>query len=122
MARLKRKLLKFDEESLNNLAQEIYNDNHNIRGEIKSLFNRWSKTVNSPQEIAILGKDIVGLIAQEIKNNAEKSNLLKMMKEIVLHESKEKESTNTGSISSDEQSEILKRVKAEHEKNKSTNK
>jgi len=118
MARIKRKKLQFNEESLNELIQEIYNDTHNIRSEIKTLFNKWGQKVNDPNEIAILGKAIIDLIGTEIKNNDHKVTLAKMMKDVVYKNAKESADATKASINSSEKANILKQVKEEIEKKK----
>lgn len=45
MARPKRKKIKFTEESLENLFQEIYDENHNIKAEISRLFTKWETRI-----------------------------------------------------------------------------
>ena len=118
MARIKRKKLGFNEESLNELLQEIYNDTHNTRSEIKTLFNKWGQKVNDPNEIAILGKSIIDLINTEIKNNDHKVTLAKMLKDVVYRQSKDSGEVSKGTINSDEKAELLKQVKLELEKKK----
>jgi hypothetical protein len=83
MARPLRRKLKFDEESVNNLLQEIYDDTHNIRGKVVRLFTKWELKVKEGGEIAALGDQIVKLIAAEAKNQDQKIMLLKYLKEVV---------------------------------------
>ena len=92
MARLKRKRLKFDEESVNGLLQEIYNDTHNIRAKITRLFTKWETQVKENGEVAAVGDQIVKLISAEAKNQDQKIMLLKYLKEVVFD--KTKSSTN----------------------------
>lgn len=118
MPRIKRKKLAFNEESLNELLQEIYNDTHNIRTDIKALFNKWEEKVNDPNEIAILGKNIIELLSTEIKNNDHKVTLAKMIKEVVFKQTKDSGEVSKSNLNSDEKSDILKMVKEEHERKK----
>lgn len=83
MPRPKRKKLKFDEDSLNKLLQEIYDDSHNIRAQIKRLFTKWEKHAKEGGEIAAIGDQIVKIIAAEAKNQDQKIMLLKYLKEVV---------------------------------------
>jgi membrane-bound lytic murein transglycosylase len=117
MPRIKRKKLTFNEESLNELIQEIYNDTHNVRSDIKTLFNKWGQKVNDPNEIAVLGKSIIDLINTEIKNNDHKVTLAKMLKDVVYRQTKESE-VSKSNINSDEKADMLKAVKEELERKK----
>lgn len=117
MPRIKRKKLKFNEESVNELLQELYNDTHSIKSEIKALFGAWRTKVNEPNEIAVLGKSIIDLINSEIKNEDIKLTLFKQMKEIVYREDKA-DSGKKDTINTDEKSDLLQKVKEEMNKNK----
>ena len=90
MARPQRKKLRFDEESVNKLLQEIYDDSHNIRAKIIRLFTKWEAKVKEGGEIAAIGDQIVKLLATESKNQDQKIMLLKYLKEVVF----EKKSTS----------------------------
>jgi len=81
--RPKRRKIKFDEESVNNLLQEIYDDSHNIRAQIKRLYTKWETKVKEGGEIQAIGDQIVKLIASEAKNQDQKIMLLKFLKEVV---------------------------------------
>lgn len=83
MPRPVRKKLKFDEESVNKLLQEIYDDTHNIRAKITRLFTKWEIKVKEGGEIQAIGDQIVKLIAAEAKNQDQKIMLLKYLKEVV---------------------------------------
>ena len=83
MPRPRRKKIKFDEESVNSLLQEIYDDSHNIRAQIKRLYTKWETKVKEGGEIQALGDSIVKLIAAEAKNQDQKIMLLKYLKEVV---------------------------------------
>jgi len=87
MPRPKRKKIKFDEVSVNNLLQEIYDDSHNIRAQIKRLYTKWETKVKEGGEIQALGDSIVKLIAAEAKNQDQKIMLLKYLKEVVFAKS-----------------------------------
>ncbi|MFW5847638.1 MAG: hypothetical protein ACOCVF_01785 [bacterium] len=97
MARPKRKKLKFDEESLNGLLQEIYNDSHNIRAQIITLFNKWEKYAEDGGSVAALGKDIINLIRAQAKNQDQKIMLLKYLKDVVHGDSDSKKSDESES-------------------------
>jgi hypothetical protein len=114
MARLTRKKLKFDESSVNDLLQEIYNDTHNIRSLIKRLFTKWENKVKEGGEIAALGDQIVKLIAAEAKNQDQKIMLLKYLKEVVFQKNNptsNKESDDDNSdLSTERKNELIKMV------------
>ncbi len=87
MPRPKKRKIKFDEESVNGLLQEIYDDTHNIRAQIKRLYTKWETKVKEGGEIQALGDQIVKLIAAEAKNQDQKIMLLKYLKEVVFAKS-----------------------------------
>ena len=121
MARIKRKRLKFDEDSVNNLLQEIYNDTHNIRAKITRLFTKWEKDVKENGEVAAVGDQIVKLIAAEAKNQDQKIMLLKYLKEVVFDKSKpQKDDDDNKEITSDQRNELIKMAKKELLKNNVT--
>ena len=81
--RPKRKKLKFNEESVNDLLQEIYNDSHNLKAKITRLFTKWETKIKESGEVAAIGDQIVKLIAAEAKNQDQKIMLLRYLKEVV---------------------------------------
>jgi len=81
--RPKRKQLKFDEDSVNKLLQEIYDESHNIKAKITRLFTKWETKVKESGEVAAIGDQIVKLIAAEAKNQDQKIVLLRYLKEVV---------------------------------------
>ena len=83
MARPTRKKLTFDEESVNKLLQEIYDESFNIKAKIARLFSKWEVKIKDNAEIAVIGDQIVKLIAAEAKNQDQKIMLLKYLKEVV---------------------------------------
>lgn len=85
MARPKRRDIKFTEDSLNELFQELYNDTHIIRAKIVRLFTEWENRVKDNGEIAAIGDQIIKLITAEAKNQDAKISLLKILKEIVFN-------------------------------------
>jgi hypothetical protein len=113
-----RKRIKFDEDSLNELMQELYDDSHNIKAKITRLFTKWELKVKEGGEIAAIGDQIVKLIAAEAKNQDQKIMLLKFLKEIVFDKngngsasSQNKKSEDNEEITSDERNALLKMVK-----------
>jgi len=123
--RPKRKRLKFDEESVNKLLQEIYDDSFNIRAKITRLFSKWETKIRESGEVAAIGDQVVKLIAAEAKNQDQKIMLLKYLKEVVFdnksngNESINKEENST--ITSDRRNELLDFVQSQieqKEKNK----
>lgn len=124
MPRPKRRKLKFDEESVNNLLQEIYNENHNIKAKLTRLFTKWEQKVKEGGEIAAIGDQIVKLLATEMKNQDQKIVLLKYLKEVVFDNKKfsgikmgnatgEEE---TGELTTDRRNELINIVEEELEK------
>lgn len=114
MPRPQKKKIKLNEESVNDLFQEIYNDTHATRGEIKALFAKWNKFVNEGGEIAAIGKDITALIQSELKNQEQKLMLLKYLKEVVFNNDKKNGKDGGKSnedFNNDDKSELLKFVK-----------
>ena len=97
-----RKKLRFDEESVNDLLQEIYNDSHNIRAKIARLFTKWEQKVKEGGEIAAIGDQIVKLITAEAKNQDQKIMLLKYLKEVVFND---KSPTKSGNKDDGDESE-----------------
>jgi len=83
MARPKRRQLKFNEESVNKLLQEIYDDSHNLKAKITRLFTKWETKIKESGEVAAIGDQIVKLIAAEAKNQDQKIMLLRYLKEVV---------------------------------------
>lgn len=116
MPRIKRKQIKFDEDSANSLLQEIYNDSHNIRAKITMLFRKWEKYVDDETKIAILGEQIVKLIQAEAKNQDQKILLLKFLKEVAYKDVPNKEAGQEeagGGISNERRNALLNLVKNE---------
>jgi len=110
--RPKRKQLKFDEESVNNLLQEIYNDSHNIKAEITRLYNKWETKVKEPGEIQAFGGEIIKLIAAKAKNQEQKIMILKYLKEVVFDKREgavfgKTEAQEKGELTAARQSELL---------------
>ena len=115
--RPKRYKLKFDdEESANNLLQEIYNDTQNIRATILRLFTKWETKVKEEGNIAAMGDQIVKLIAQEAKNTDQKIMLLKYLKEVVFNKetsNKKDDEKEPRTISADERMALIEMVNKE---------
>jgi membrane-bound lytic murein transglycosylase len=115
MARPKRTKLTLDEDSLNKLLQEIYNDSHNIKAKIARLFSKWETKVKDEDDIQALGESIIKLINAESKNQDQKIMLLRYLKEIVY--AKDAKSSNTddsqnhGTITPEGRNELIKMAK-----------
>ena len=122
MSRPLRKKIKFDEESVNCLLQEIYDESFNIKAKIARLFSKWELKVKEGGEIAAIGDQIIKLIGAESKNQDQKIVLLRYLKEVVFENGKShKDDEDSGSkeISSEKRSELIALVKAELENKKS---
>ena len=122
MARPQRRKLKFDEESVNKLLQEIYDESHNQKAKIARLFTKWEAQVKQNGEIQAIGDQIVKLIAAEAKNQDQKIMLLKYLKEVVF-DNKSNDTSNDENasdekkvITSERRNELLKFVEQEVER------
>lgn len=116
MSRPTRKKLRFDEDSVNDLLQEIYNDSHNIKAKITRLFTKWEKFAKEGGEIAAIGDQIVKLITAEAKNQDQKIMLLKYLKEVVFDKNKENKSSGDNNdivVSSEKRNELINMVAQE---------
>lgn len=116
MPRKPRKRLKFDEESVNDLLQEIYDDSHNIKAKINRLFAKWEMKVKDEGNIAALGEQIVKLIAAEAKNQDQKIMILKYLKEVVFADKKNSNDTDEANPSKLDREAIIKMAKEALEK------
>lgn len=118
MPRKKRKQLKFTEDSMNELLQEIYEDSHNIKAKIIRLFNKWESKVKESGEIVAMGEQIIKLINAEAKNQDQKIMLLKYVKEVVMKDTSNKSNEEvSGDIDAKEKSALLQMVKQKMEEN-----
>ena len=116
-----RKKLKFDEESVNKLLQEIYDDSFNIKAKITRLFTKWETKVKEGGEIAALGDQIVKLLGAEAKNQDQKIMLLKYLKEVVFENksnntNETKKSDNDKDVSEDRRKILMKMIEDELER------
>jgi hypothetical protein len=124
-----RKKIMFDEHSVNELLQEIYNESHNIKAIITRLFTKWENKVKEGGEIAAIGDQVVKLIAAAAKNQDQKIMLLKYLKEVVFdgtNNNPNNSNTNnsgesSGDVSTDRRNELLSMVQNELEKKKFKN-
>ena len=122
MSRPQRRKLKFDEESVNKLLQEIYDESHNIKAKIARLFTKWEIKVKETGEVQAIGDAIIKLIAAEAKNQDQKIMLLKYLKEVVFDNktndgfNQNKKSEEAGNITADRRNELLKMVEDELER------
>ena len=123
MPRPTRRTLKFDEDSVNKLLQEIYDESHNIKAKIVRLFTKWELKVKEGGDIAAIGDQIVKLISAESKNQDQKIMLLKYLKEVVFDNYVKAGSTegsraveDTGDVTNDRRNELLDMVQKEFER------
>lgn len=117
--RPKRHKLKFDEESVNILLQEVYDQAHNINGKIVRLFTKWELKVKEGGEIAALGDQIVKLISAEAKNQDQKIMLLKYLKDVVFDNNAGKKVVDEEvekTVSNDRRRELIDMVRDEMDK------
>jgi hypothetical protein len=122
MPRPPRRRLKFDEDSVNKLLQEIYDETHNIKAKLNRLFTKWEQKVKEGGEIAAIGDQIVKLIAAEAKNQDQKIMLLRYLKEVVFEDKSgnganhfDKKVDEKG-VTTDRRNELLDFVQKEVEK------
>jgi len=123
--RPQRKKIEFNESSVNNLLQEIYNDSHNIKAKITRLFTKWETKVKESGEVQAIGDQIVKLIAAEAKNQDQKIMLLRYLKEVVFdnkvgggfngNKNNDKDE-DSGNVSTNRRNELLNFVQSEIEK------
>jgi len=112
MPRPTRLRIKHDEESVNALFQEIYNDSHNLRAQINRLFTKWEQQVKENGEVAAVGEAIAKLIVAEAKTIDQKLDLLKYLKEIVFNKSKNvNEDESNKNITKKVRNELIDQVK-----------
>jgi hypothetical protein len=110
MSRPTRKKLKFDEESVNKLLQEIYNDSHNLKAKYTRLFTKWEAKVKEGGEIQAIGDNIVKLLNAESKVQDQKIMILKYLKEVVFNiKSKDDDNSDSEkkSVNTDRRNELL---------------
>jgi hypothetical protein len=118
MARPKRKQLKFDEDSVNSLLQEIYVDSHNIKNRIARLFTKWEAKVKDGGEIQALGETIAKLIVAEAKTIDQKLVLLRFLKEVVFSKAiASDEKVDKENVSSEKRNALIKQVSMEINRN-----
>lgn len=130
MPRPPRRQLNFDEDSMNKLLQEVYDESRNIKAQIARLFTKWETKVKESGEVAAIGDQIVKLIAAAAKNQDQKIMLLRFLKEVVFEKkdgtvgsNKSKSDDVNGEVTSQNRNELLRFVaeeleKKEKEKNK----
>jgi len=120
MGRPKRKKLLFnDEESANELLQEIYDDTFAIRAQIKRLFHKWEVKVQESGEVAAIGDQIIKLINAYSKNLDQKIMLLKFLKDVVYEGNKntknEKDETIEAQGESERRSALITMIEKKQE-------
>ena len=108
MPRPPRRQLKFDEESVNKLLQEIYDESHNIKAKITRLFTKWETKVKENGEVAAIGDQIIKLIVEACKTHDKKISLLKILREIVFNnkENKEGDDDKKAEVSDERRNEL----------------
>ena len=119
MARPKRKKLKFNEESADELLQEVYDETYNIRAQIKRLFTKWEVKVQESGEVAAIGDQIIKLIGAAAKNQDQKIMLLKFLKEVVYEKNKPQANSDESieqTSDSERRSALINAVKQEQDR------
>lgn len=113
MARVSRKKLKIcDEESINNLMIEIYNQTHINQAKATSLYTKWSSKIKDMGEIAAIGDQILKLIGADAKIVDQKLMILKLLKETLDMSKKNPigETLDNTQLSSDSKQELMKMI------------
>lgn len=59
--------LKIDEDTLQNLLDECYNDTNDLKAEILTLYQKWDVKVVEIGEFAAIGRDLIKLLDQKDK-------------------------------------------------------
>jgi hypothetical protein len=124
MPRPTRKKMQLDQASIEKLLQEIYDDTHNIKANIRRLFIKWESKVKENGEVAALGDQIIKLINAEAKNQDQKILLLKFLKDVVFPAtnslpSKTENNDDSETITPAKRNELIQMVKDELEKKNS---
>ena len=121
MPRPTRKKMQLDQASIEKLLQEIYDDTHNIKANIRRLFIKWESKVKENGEVAALGDQIIKLINAEAKNQDQKILLLKFLKDVVFPatntlQGKTESTGDDETITPAKRNELIQMVKNELEK------
>lgn len=83
MPRPSRKKIAFTEKSLNDLYQEVYNDQINLKIKIVRLFNKWEASAKNAEDINLIAQQILKAIDCEAKVGDQKIIILKVLKDII---------------------------------------
>jgi len=126
MPRPTRKKMQLDQASIEKLLQEIYDDTHNIKANIRRLFVKWESRVKENGEVAAIGDQIIKLINAEAKNQDQKILLLKFLKDVVFPttnslSSKTESNDDSETITPAKRNELIQMVKDELEKKNDKN-
>jgi hypothetical protein len=119
MPRKKRHKFKFDQDSVNLLLQECYDDSRNTKAKIVALFNKWEKFVNEGGEVQALGDQITKLLGHEAKTLDQKIVILRYLKEVVFEN--EKMQPNKAEVGDDVRNSLIKMVRESQSKSKKEN-
>jgi hypothetical protein len=119
MPRKKRHKFKFDQDSVNLLLQECYDDSRNTKAKIVALFNKWEQHVTEGGEIAAIGDQIAKLLGAEAKNLDQKIVILRYLKEVVFEN--EKMQNNKTEVGDEVRNSLIKMVRDAESKKKKEN-
>jgi len=119
MPRKKRHKFKFDQDSVNLLLQECYDDSRNTKAKIVALFNKWEKFATEGGEIAAIGDQIAKLLGHEAKNLDQKIMILRYLKEVVFEN--EKMQSNKPEVGDEVRNSLIKMVRDAENKKKKEN-
>lgn len=123
MPKPSRKKLKLTEESLNELYQEIYNENHNLKNKTARLFLKLENYAKTAESTAVLGEQILKAVNLELGVHDKKINLLKVVKDVIRDKNalENKKSKDAGDeskpeITENDQSELLELIEKNRKK------
>jgi|AntRauTorcE11898_2_1112593.scaffolds.fasta_scaffold02428_2 hypothetical protein len=119
MPRKKRHKFKFDQDSVNLLLQECYDDSRNTKAKIVALFNKWEQHATEGGEIAAIGDQIAKLLGAEAKNLDQKIVILRYLKEVVFEN--EKMQNNKTEVGDEVRNSLIKMVRDAESKKKKEN-
>lgn len=80
--------ITIDENGLEKLLDECYNETNNLKSEISNLFNIWNNKVVEINEIAVVGKEVVKLLDQRDKIIDKKLKIAQQIHNIISEKNK----------------------------------
>jgi len=84
----KKKLQLNNEETVNKILQEIYNENLELKSSIRKLYVKWERYVISETEVGAIGKNIYDILNLLQRHHTTKLDILKFMRDYNLDSNK----------------------------------